>query len=225
MHVDTDESRPAALGKSGRPTHHGVAARCAGDTDNHPFPHVCLRERGWGGDGETVNHPLEQQDPEQRECLAVEQLGVFRSGIAVEHVAVGDAPANRLWRDIDEFDLIRPGEEAVGDEHRRHSPDDLAHGVGKRFDVLHGDRGDDVDAVLEQFIDVLPPRSVSRRLRVGGTKVINQDDSRATRPDTADRERFRGQGQRCIAHQFLEHCRSGGPTARVDTADHHVCSS
>ena len=98
-----------------------------------------------------------------------------------------------LGREIDEDDLIREIEHRVGNRLPHLRAGDLIDGVGARFEVLDVDRGENVDARVEQFQHVLVALRVARAGRVGVREFIHHDERRMP-----ERER--------IEIHFLEHC-------------------
>ena len=78
-------------------------------------------------------------------------------------------------RDVDELDVVCTFEKRIG--HRFRNPDtrDLGDYVVETLDVLNGDRRVDVDARVEDLLDVLPPLSVDGALDVGMRQFVDKD--------------------------------------------------
>ncbi len=70
---------------------------------------------------------------------------------------------------VDDADLVGLVEDGVGHRLAHAHPGDLRDHVVQALEVLHVERGEDVDARVEQLLHVLPPLHVarSRRVRVG----------------------------------------------------------
>ena len=72
-------------------------------------------------------------------------------------VAVRDPAAQRLGGHVDEFDLVSTANDVVGDRLALLDPGDPRERVVERLEVLDVHGGDDVDARVEECLDVLPP--------------------------------------------------------------------
>jgi hypothetical protein len=68
-----------------------------------------------------------------------------------------------LRRQIDELDLIGFIENPVGNRFALAHAGDLRHQIVETLEVLDVDRGPDVDALIEQLLDILPTLGVTRR--------------------------------------------------------------
>lgn len=104
-----------------------------------------------------VGHPQERELAQRREVAdakVVAECGVNPFG-AVD-VSVRHAPAQGLGRHVDELDLVRGSHDGVRDRLALLDAGDALDNVVQRFEVLDVDGTDDVDAGVEQFVDVLP---------------------------------------------------------------------
>jgi hypothetical protein len=86
-------------------------------------------------------------------------------------------------REVDELDGVRAVEHRI--RHRLAHPDmgDLRDHVVEALDVLDVDRGIDVDAAVQQFLDVEVALGMAAAGRVGVGKLVDQHDLRRPRDD------------------------------------------
>ena len=85
--------------------------------------------------------------------------------------------AKLLWRGIDELDLVGFAHDPVRHPFAYLRASDVLDLVGDAFEMLDVDGGDDVDAGVEFFQDILPALFVpagSRHVRVG--KLVDERD-------------------------------------------------
>jgi hypothetical protein len=89
-------------------------------------------------------------------------------------VAVREAAPQRLRGDVDDLELLGTAHHLV--RHGLALPDarDPLHHVAQRGEVLHVHGGQDVDAGVEQLLDVLPALGVARAGRVGVGELVDQ---------------------------------------------------
>ena len=97
-------------------------------------------------------------------------------------------PSFRRWirssgREVDQLDVVGAVEDGVG--HRLAHPDagDLGHHVVQALDVLDVERRVDVDAGVEQLLDVLVALGVAAAGRVGVGELVDQHQLRPPRED------------------------------------------
>ncbi len=99
---------------------------------------------------------------------------------------MGHPPAQRLRRHVDQFHLICLADDLVG--HRlplRHPGDRLDH-VVERLHVLDVDVGDDVDARVEELLDILPALRVTAAGDVGVREFVDDRDRGPAREHGVD---------------------------------------
>ena len=131
-----------------------------------------------------VGHPQQRQLAEGAEVAdpeVVAERGVDLLG-GVD-VAVGHPPAQRLGRHVDQLDLVGGADDLVGDRLPLLDAGDALDDVVERLEVLDVDGGDDVDAGVEQLLDVLPALLVARAGDVGVGQLVDEDDLRAAGQD------------------------------------------
>ena len=110
-----------------------------------------------------VGHPEQCELPERGEVAGAEVVGergvdpLRRVDVAVRH-----ATADRLGRHVDQLDLLGGADDGVRDGLVLLDAGDPLDHVVDRLEVLHVQRRDDVDAGVEQLVDVLPPLLVAR---------------------------------------------------------------
>ena len=63
---------------------------------------------------------------------------------------------------VNEFNLISPFEDGVGDRLADNHAGNLRHDIIQAFDMLHIERGVDVDPGGEEFLDILPAFGMPR---------------------------------------------------------------
>ena len=89
-------------------------------------------------------------------------------------------------RHVDELDLIGAPHDVVGDRlallHAGDALDDVVH----RLEVLDVQRGDDVDAGVEQLLDVLPALLVAGAGHVGVRELVDEHDLGPAREHRVD---------------------------------------
>ena len=181
MHADE-----VALGPGGdarRPTDQVVVAGRAGDGHRDALARLPGR-----GDAvalavvlerlvDAVGHPEQRELPQGREVAGAEvvaQRGVDLVGPV--DVAVGHPAAQRLRRRVDQLDLLGRTDHRVRDRLLLADARDPLHDIVERLEVLDVDRGDHVDAGVQQLLDVLPPLLVAEP----GTLVWASSSMRAT---------------------------------------------
>ncbi len=86
-------------------------------------------------------------------------------------------------RQVDELDLVGALEDAVGDGLAHSHAGDLGDDVVQALEVLDVDRGVDVDAGLEQLLDVGVALGVTAALDVGVRELVDQHDRGTARQD------------------------------------------
>ncbi|MBT1174094.1 hypothetical protein JS530_00935 [Bifidobacterium sp. LC6] len=86
----------------------------------------------------------------------------------------GQTLAKALGRQIYQLDLGGGAQHLVRHGLLLRAAGDLAHHVIERFDVLHVDGGDHVDAGIEQVQDILPALLVHRSGRVGVGELVDE---------------------------------------------------
>ena len=98
-------------------------------------------------------------------------------------VAVGHPAPQRLRAHVHQLDLVRRTDHVVRDRLALQDAGDLPGHVVERLQVLDVDGGDDLDAGVEQGLDVLPPLLVPATGHVGVGELIDQHHVRVTRQD------------------------------------------
>ena len=155
----------------------------ARDGHDDPFP-------GLPGGGDAVFGPVSLQSllnpvgqPEQgqltQRCEVPRPEVVGERGIDPVrrvHIAMHHPPPQRLGRHVDQFDLVGPARNLVGQLLVLLHPGDLPGHVVERLQVLDVERGDDVDAGVEEFVDVLPSFLVPAAGHVGVGEFVHQRD-------------------------------------------------
>ncbi len=143
------------------------------------------------------------------------------------HAPAGEPVAQGLGRQVDDLDLVRLAEHAVGDRLALRHPGDLLDHVVERGDVLDVDGGDHVDAGVADEVHVLPALlgSAAGCVRVG--ELVDQRDGRSAGDDRVHVEV--GDLHPAVRHlapgqdlQPLEHRRRGGAAVGLHDRDHHV---
>ena len=76
--------------------------------------------------------------------------------------------------DVDQHHLVRSIEECVGQRLPDADPGDATHDIVQALEVLHVERGEDVDAAVEQFLHILPALGMPRTLSVAVGQLVDQ---------------------------------------------------
>ena len=131
-----------------------------------------------------VGEPQQRQFAQRREIAFAKIAGQGRIDlVGGVDVAVGHPAAQRMRAHVHEFDRI-----GLADHFVRHSlalagAGDRFDDVVERFEVLNVDRGDDADAGVEEFLDVLPALFVFGAGDVGVGEFVNECDAGFARKD------------------------------------------
>ena len=83
-----------------------------------------------------------------------------------------------VGREIHQLDGVGPVEDGIGHRLAYAHARDLGHYVVQALDVLDVDGGVDVDAVLEQLLDILVALGVAAAGNVGVRQLVDQDQAR-----------------------------------------------
>ena len=107
----------------------------------------------------------------QGEELLLRELG----GLRQIDLAVLEALDQLLGGDVDEHDVVGVAQHDVGHRLAHGDAGDARDDVGEAFEVLDVERGPDVDARVEQFLDVLPALGMAALRRVGVGEFVDDD--------------------------------------------------
>ena len=233
-HVHADQIAPDSAGHTGCPTDQDVAPAPAGDADDDSFAGLpgladpVYREVGGEGFLDSVGNPQQSQFAQCTKVAGPEvvvQRGV--DAFCGIDVSVGHAPPQCFRGHVDQLDLVGATNHGVGNGLALRRSGDLADHIVERFEVLHVDRRDDVDAGVEQELDVLPALLVSRPGRVGVGVLVDQDHARAAAQDGLDIHLLKDSAAifHCNARHHLEiaelsHCVFSA--VGLDDTDHHI---
>ena len=139
-----------------------------------------------------VGQPQQGELAQRRQVADPEVVGERRVDLlGLVDVAVRHPAAQRLGRHVDELDLVGRPDDGVGHRLPLRDAGDLLDDVVERLQVLDVHRGDDVDAGVEQFVDVLPALLVARARHVRVRELVDQRDLRVA-------------GQDCVEVHLLE---------------------
>ena len=143
-------------------------------------------------------------------------------------LALVQALEQLLGRQVDQLDLVGAVEDAVGDGLAHAHAGDLRDDVVQALEVLDVDRGVDVDAGVEQLLDVVPALRVPAAGRVRVRELVDQDQLGPAREDGVEVHLARAPGRGTaidLARDDLEPVeqRLGlGAAVRLDDADDDV---
>ncbi len=93
------------------------------------------------------------------------------------NLAIREALQEIFRRQIDQFDFIGAVENAVGYGLVHPDAGDLGDDVVQALQMLHVERGHHIDAVGQQFLDVLPSLGVPGARRVGVRQLVDEDQA------------------------------------------------
>ena len=188
LDADGGPRRMQAVGQALGVAHEPGRARILADADQD-----ALARRPWAGNGvglhmgeQLLVDPLggapqrqfaQRGQVARREIMLKRALGLFR----YIDLALFQALDQIVGREIDQLDRVGAVEHRIryglAHPHMR----DLRDDVVEALDVLDVDRGIDVDAVREQFLDVEIALGVAAARRVGMGELVDQRDLRPAR--------------------------------------------
>ncbi len=121
-----------------------------------------------------------QRQLAQGDQVALAEEAVDRPRRLLGHVdlALAQALEQLLGRQVDQLDLVGVLEERVGHGLAHGDAGDLLDDVVEALEVLDVERGVDVDAGVEQLLDVLPALGVARAGGVGVGQLVDQEHRR-----------------------------------------------
>ena len=180
-------------GDPGRSADQRVALRPAVQADGNPLPRfpkpddVVLAAVALHLLVDLVGQPKQGELAQRGEIADPEVIG--QSGVdlvcAVD-VAVGHPAAQRLGGHVDKLDLVGAAHPGVRHGFPLHHPSDLGDDVVERLEMLDVQRGDHVDACVEQLIDVLPALLVARSRDVGMRQLVDERNLRTASQHRVD---------------------------------------
>ncbi len=172
-------------GDPGGPPDQRRTLRATGEGDHHPL--ACLPGLVDVVQCAVALQPLVDPvgEPEQRElaqCGEVadpEVVGQCRVDLACRvDVAVGHPAPQGLRAHVHQLDLVRRPDDGIRDRLALDDPGDPLHDVVERLQMLDVDVGDDVDARVEELLDVLPALGVTAAGDVGVGEFVDDRDLR-----------------------------------------------
>ena len=110
-----------------------------------------------------------------------ETLDGARGGVLDVDLAFGETLEQFVGRKIDQDDLVGLVEHRVGHGFAHPHFGDLLHDVVEAFEMLDVERGPDIDAGRQQFVDVLPALGMAAAGHVGVGIFIDQQQARPAR--------------------------------------------
>ena len=119
-------------------------------------------------------------------ALAKKIIRGGRGAIPEIDLAIREPRPQLLRREIDQDDLVRHVEHRIRHRLAHHDAGDLLHRVAAAFDVLNIQRGEDVDAGLEQLDDILITFWVARTGSVCVRQFIDHREARMPEQDRVE---------------------------------------
>ncbi len=145
----------------------------------------------------TIGHAPQRQLAQRQQVAAAEEpVGGGARVLGHVDLACLESRQEVVGRQIDQLDFIGLVEDAVREGLALPHSRDLRHQVVEALEMLHIDRGPDIDAGLQQFLDVLPALGVTRRRIARGNVRMRQlidNQDRGPAP------------QRCVEVELLTH--------------------
>jgi hypothetical protein len=193
-----------------------------------PVRPTTMRSRACQVFVDPVGDPQERQLAQGGEVAGAEVVREGRVDLVVlVDVAVRHAAAQRLGGHVDQFELVGAADHLVGDGLALAHPGYRLDDVAERLQVLDVDRGDDVDACLEQCLDVLPALGVPGAGDVGVRKLVDEGDGGVALQDRLDVHLGEGGAavlDRAAGHLFeaVQHHLRARPAVVLDEGDDAV---
>ena len=126
-----------------------------------------------------LGHKPQRQLAQGRQVRVLEEVLSGAGGAALHvYLALAQALAKRLRRDVDQLDLVRQPEHGVRNGLVHRGARDLPHGVGAALDVLDVEGRVHVDTRVEQLDDVLVALRMARSRGVRVRKLVHQHELR-----------------------------------------------
>ena len=169
--------------------------------------------------------PQRQFAQGEQVALAKEVFNSALCAIADVDLALFQALAQIVRRQIHQHDLIGAVEKGVGNGFAHANAGNAAYDVVKAFKVLHVDGGDHVDARVQQLVDILPALGMARSLHVGVRQLVHQDHRRMARQRRVQIELGMTRAAGGAPRQHHEPAQQAGglfPPVRLYHADQHV---
>ncbi len=159
------------------------------------------------------------------EAKVVAERGVH-PGSRVDET-LGEALAQCLRGEVDEFDLVGATEHVVGDGLALRHAGDLPDHVAERLDVLDVDGGEHVEAGGEQGVDILPALLVRGTGCVGVRELVDEHDLGPAGQDAGEVQLVESDPavEHGSAREHLEPVEQGerrGAAVSLDDADHDI---
>jgi hypothetical protein len=181
LDVDAQQLAARALGHAGGPADQHVAGRRPGHGDDDALAGLprlgdavalaVLLERVV----DAVGDPEQGELPQGGQVAGPEVVGERGADLlGPVDVAVGHAAAQGLGRLVDHLDLVGGAHHVVGDRLPLPDPRDALDDVVERLEVLDVERGDHLDAGVEQLGDVLPALGVPAAGDVGVGQLVDE---------------------------------------------------
>jgi hypothetical protein len=138
-----------------------------------------------------------------------------------------------VGRQVDQLDLVGLLDDPVRHGFAHQHAGDLGHHIVQALDMLDVDGGVDVDASIQQLLDVLPALGVARTRRIGVRQLVHQDQRRPAGQGGVEVELLQG-GAAILdlpPRQERHHAAQGGhaeqglgfyPAVGLDKADQKV---
>ncbi len=145
-------------------------------------------------------------------------------------LAVGQPLQQLFGRNVDQRDFVGGVEHLVGNGFAHPDARQFGHLVVDAFQMLDIQRGIDVDAGIEQFLDILPALRVARTRRIGMGEFVHQDQAgpalqRTVEVELPDLDAAMVDLQKRQNRQPLgESCRFAA-AVMFDNADHDVAAA
>ena len=196
--VDAEEHALRPLGDAGRAADEALAVRRPRQRHEHALPRLPgLRDPVLGtvgGEGlvDPVGEPGERKLAQRGEVAGPEVVGERRvDPVRGVDVAAREPVPQRKRSKVDQLELVGAAHDLIRYSLALLDPGDLLNDIAERLEVLDVEGGDDVDARVQQFLDVLPALLVPRAGDVRVRELVDERDLRLAR-------------QQCVDVQLLE---------------------
>ena len=188
LDMDRDPGQPRAVGHAPAGADHRLGLCPRADTNHQPLPRRPGAGHGMGA--HIADHlfidPLggraQRQLAQRRQIAAAEEMQHRPPRLVAQiDLALAQAPDQIVGRQIDQLDLVGHRQHVVGQGLPHPDAGDALDDVVQAFQMLDVERGQHVDAGIDQLGDILKALFVARPRDVGVGEFVDQGQGRTAR--------------------------------------------